>query len=85
MYGISVKIKISRGTVARKKLNATAEALVVMAPFTIPRKKYRTTSITGTPWRLGTVKYFNLRRNKAAALLKRFMDALYFLKGFTIP
>jgi hypothetical protein len=75
-------MNISKGTVARKKLKATAEALVVMAPFTISRKKYRTTSTTGTPWRLGTVKYFNLRRIKPTALLKRFIDALWFPIGF---
>ena len=54
--GIKVKIKISVGTVAKKKLNATDEALVVIAPFTIPLKKYRITEVTGTPFNPGVEK-----------------------------
>lgn len=54
-------MKISVGTVARKKLNATDDALVVIAPFTIPLKKYRITETTGTPFSPGVVIRWNRR------------------------
>ena len=38
IYGISVNKKIRAGKNAKKKLNAMEEALVVIAPFSIPSK-----------------------------------------------
>jgi len=39
MWGIRVKKKRMAGKIARKKLYATADALMVRAPFLIPLKR----------------------------------------------
>ena len=59
MYGMSVNKKISPGKSARKKLNATAPALIVIASFTSWLIKNLITLYKGTPPKPGRTIFFS--------------------------